>query len=476
MSRLPQPGLDSGTWGDILNDYLSVVHGSNGSLKAGIVQEAHLDAAVRTKLNTAAGVPDDGSITEAKLSTQVQTKLNATSGVASVNSQTGAVTLTKADVGLGNVDNTSDANKPVSTATQTALSGKANLVHQHIVGDVTGLQAALDAKATTAHQHAIADVTSLQAALDAKAASSSLAVVATTGSYADLLNKPVIPQSLSTTDELTEGTTNLYFTAARAASAAPVQTVAGQTGAVTLAKADVGLGNVDNTSDANKPVSAATQTALTGKAPSVHTHTVSDISDSTVTGRSVVTATDAAGARAAIGAGISNLVIGTTAGTAKAGDYTPTQADVGLGNVDNTSDANKPVSTATQTALTGKAPSVHTHTAADISDATATGRSVIKAADAAAARTAIGAGTSSLVIGTTAGTAKAGDYVPVKADVGLGNVDNTSDANKPVSTATQTALNLKADTATLGAKVLLIDNAAALPAGTPAGVIVVVKS
>lgn len=33
----------------------------------------------------------------------------------------------------------------------------------------------------------------------------------------------------------------------------------------------------------------------------------------------------------------------------------------------------------------------------------------------------------------------------VKADVGLGNVDNTSDANKPVSTATQTALNLKQD-------------------------------
>lgn len=32
-----------------------------------------------------------------------------------------------------------------------------------------------------------------------------------------------------------------------------------------------------------------------------------------------------------------------------------------------------------------------------------------------------------------------------KAQVDLGNVDNTSDANKPVSTATQTALNLKAD-------------------------------
>lgn len=32
-----------------------------------------------------------------------------------------------------------------------------------------------------------------------------------------------------------------------------------------------------------------------------------------------------------------------------------------------------------------------------------------------------------------------------KSDVGLGNVDNTSDANKPISTATQTALNAKVD-------------------------------
>lgn len=39
------------------------------------------------------------------------------------------------------------------------------------------------------------------------------------------------------------------------------------------------------------------------------------------------------------------------------------------------------------------------------------------------------------------------DLALVKGDVGLGNVDNTSDANKPVSTAQQTALNLKANLA-----------------------------
>lgn len=46
---------------------------------------------------------------------------------------------------------------------------------------------------------------------------------------------------------------------------APVQSVAGKTGAVTLDKSDVGLSNADDTSDANKPISTATQTALDGK-------------------------------------------------------------------------------------------------------------------------------------------------------------------------------------------------------------------
>lgn len=40
----------------------------------------------------------------------------------------------------------------------------------------------------------------------------------------------------------------------------------------------------------------------------------------------------------------------------------------------------------------------------------------------------------------------ANPHAVTKAQVGLGNVDDTSDANKPISTATQTALNLKSDT------------------------------
>jgi hypothetical protein len=94
-----------------------------------------------------------------------------------------------------------------------------------------------------------------------------------------------------------------------------------------------------------------------------------------------------------------------------------TKSMVGLGNVDNTSDANKPVSTAAQTALDLKAP---------LANPTFTGT----------------------VSGIT------------KAMVGLANVDNTSDANKPVSTATQTALDAKLASATAATTYETIANVA----------------
>lgn len=52
----------------------------------------------------------------------------------------------------------------------------------------------------------------------------------------------------------------------------PVVSVNGKFGAVNLVKADLGLGNVDNTSDLNKPISTATQAALGGKSDSGHAH------------------------------------------------------------------------------------------------------------------------------------------------------------------------------------------------------------
>ena len=67
----------------------------------------------------------------------IQTQLN---DKAPINSPTFTGTvggITKSMVGLGNVDNTTDANKPVSTATQTALDGKLSLSGGVMTGAIT---------------------------------------------------------------------------------------------------------------------------------------------------------------------------------------------------------------------------------------------------------------------------------------------------------------------------------------------------
>lgn len=89
-------------------------------------------------------------------------------GTHSVNGRSGDVTLSKADVGLNNVNNTSDANKPVSTATQQALDGKSDTGHTHDGRYYTETEVdnALAGKSDTGHQHAIGDVTGLTTALD----------------------------------------------------------------------------------------------------------------------------------------------------------------------------------------------------------------------------------------------------------------------------------------------------------------------
>ena len=52
-------------------------------------------------------------------------------------------TYTASEIGLGNVDNTADKDKPISTATQTALDGKADTGHTHTVSDITDMPAYL---------------------------------------------------------------------------------------------------------------------------------------------------------------------------------------------------------------------------------------------------------------------------------------------------------------------------------------------
>ena len=64
---------------------------------------------------------------------------------------------------------------------------------------------------------------------------------------------------------LIDPTTGLPYKAAGGGGGGDVASVNGKTGVVVLNAADVGLGNVDNTSDANKPVSTAQATAIAAK-------------------------------------------------------------------------------------------------------------------------------------------------------------------------------------------------------------------
>lgn len=49
--------------------------------------------------------------------------------------------VTKDQVGLGNANNTSDLNKPISTATQTALDNKSNITHSHTLDNLSDVVA-----------------------------------------------------------------------------------------------------------------------------------------------------------------------------------------------------------------------------------------------------------------------------------------------------------------------------------------------
>ena len=146
---------------------------------------------------------------------------------------------------------------------------------------------------------------------------------------------------------------------------------------------------------------------------------------------------------------ISSAPSGPAGGTDLTGTYpnpTLTTTGVGAGTYTKvTVDTKGRVTTgATATPVDiGAAASVHTHATSDITSGTmAVARLPIFTYGPA------GQGLVPQSIGGQAGQFLKGDgnwTAVTKSDVGLSNVDNTSDSAKPISTATQTALNLKAN-------------------------------
>lgn len=119
---------------------------------------------------------------------------------------------------------------------------------------------------------------------------------------------------------------------------------------LSISKSDVGLANVDNTADSSKTVAKSSSliggnsTTLLGSIPyQSNADTTSLLSPNTTTTKKFLNQT---------GDGTNGAVPVWS---------TIFAYDVGLGNVDNTSDANKPVSSAVSAALSGKSDTGHNH-------------------------------------------------------------------------------------------------------------------
>jgi hypothetical protein len=249
------------------------------------------------------------------------------------------------------------------------------------------------------------------------------------------------------------------------------------TGNIALDKNDVGLTNVDNTADTNKPVSISQAAAIAVKASTAYVDTqdtavvtqlLGGVSADGNTLKKVNDKSDAVDARVTTVQTQANTSTGlisdlqtlkadksiTVNGQALSGNVTITPATLGLGNVDNTSDVNKPLSTAVNNALglkVDKTITVNTQPLSGnvvITPATLGLGNVDNTSDAnkpvsTAQANAIGAKVDKTI--TVNSQPLSGNVVITPTTLGLGNVDNTSDLNKPLSTATTNALNIKAD-------------------------------
>ena len=371
--------------------------------------------------------------------------------------------VTAEQVGLGNVDNTSDADKPISTATQEALDNLGKEISDHkadknnpheVTKEQIGLgnvenTADIDKPVSTATQKLVDDT---KKELDTKIdnhtsdfnnphqVTKEQVGLSNVDNTADI-NKPVsvAQQALvnSTKAELKQNISDIEKDV--------TNHVADKNNPHEVNKLQVGLGNVDNTSDINKPVSTAQQAALdklksdlesiigsTGTDLSAHIKDFDNphkVTKDQVGLGKVDNTTDlekpvSVAQQEAINTVQSNLdKTNTTLGNHIADKKNPhdvTKDQVGLGNVDNTADIDKPVSHYQQDALDELERRLQGSIDGSGSDLSAHLKDYNN------------------------------PHKVTKEQVGLGNVDNTSDKDKPISDATQKALDtIKTETNTL---------------------------
>jgi hypothetical protein len=236
----------------------------------------------------------------------------------------------KTALALNNVDNTSDANKPVSSATQSALNAKQDtLVSGTNIKTINGTSvlgsgniAISSAVAWGGVTGTLSNQTDLQTALDGKV-DENTAITGATKTKITYDSKGLVTAGAdATTADIADSTNKRYVTDAQL----------------------VVVGNTSGTNTGDNAVNSL----YSGLAASKQDTLVSNTNIKTINSTSV------------LGSGnisVEPVITATTSADYYRGDKTfatLNKSAVGLGNVDNTSDANKPVSTATQTALDAK--------------------------------------------------------------------------------------------------------------------------
>ena len=188
MPRLPQPGSDSGTWGSILNEYLSQSHSDDGSLKNGVVTSSALasNAVTTTKIQ-------DDAVTEAKLDTAVVAKLNTVAG------QQGP----QGPIGPTGPEGPEGPQGPIG---ETGPQGPQGPAGATTIAGITGLQSALDSKAPNTHSHVASDITNFTSQVSSVVGSKLVAGSNVTLSYNSTSGETTISASDITSGSLTLAT------------------------------------------------------------------------------------------------------------------------------------------------------------------------------------------------------------------------------------------------------------------------------
>ncbi len=244
MARLPIPGNDAGSWGDILNEYLQVEHHSDGTLK----KSADIAKAKTDAQNALAAAQNAQSSADDALTTADNAQSAANAAQTSVSNRIPTSYL--------DTDPLLSANSDVKLATQKAVKAYIDEAVTSGAPDATAstkgkIRLAGDLSGTADVPTVPALNNKLNKAGDTMTGKLTLPSIQITG------GTPITDYVLMT-DNVGNGTW-------KPIPSAPVISVNSKQGEVVLSKNDIGLSDVNNTSDINKPISTATQAALNAK-------------------------------------------------------------------------------------------------------------------------------------------------------------------------------------------------------------------